>query len=230
MKKQFVVIGLGRFGVSVATTLHSMGHDVLAIDKDEKNVMNIGSQLTRVVQADATSETILKELGVADFDAAIVAIGSALESSVLSTLLLKKLGVRYIIARANDRPHGSILERIGADYVVYPERETGVRTAHGITLRDATDYMLIIQGYGIAKLPALPYLVGETLSDLGFGPKGKWEVAVLMIQRKNEVIVTPEPGEIIKPGDTLVLAGNDDKVEKLLSEAKKNNKEAEKGR
>jgi trk system potassium uptake protein len=225
MKKQFVVIGLGRFGVSISTTLQNMGHDVLAIEEDEKIVVNISSQLTRVVQADATNEAVLKQLGIADFDGAIVAIGSALENSVLSALVLKKLGVRYLIARANDQLHGSILERIGADYVVYPERETGVRTAHGITLRDAIDYMLIVHGYGISKIPALPHLVGETLSNLGFGPKGKAEAAVLMIQRKNEVLVTPEPGEIIKSGDIIVIAGNDDKVEKLLSEAKKNTKE-----
>jgi trk system potassium uptake protein len=224
VKKQYVVIGLGRFGVSIATTLHNMGHDVLAIDQDEKIITNISSQLTRVVQADATNEKVLRELGVTDFDGAILAIGSALESSVLSALVLKKLGVRYLIARANDQLHGSILERIGVDYVVYPERETGIRTAHGITLRDATDYMLVVHGYGIAKVPALPYLVGETLSDIGFGPKGKSEVAALMIQRKNEVIVTPEPGEMIKAGDVLVLAGEDDKVEKLLSDAKKNNR------
>lgn len=224
MKIQSVVIGLGRFGISIATTLQSMGHDVLAIDQDEKKVATTESQLTRVIQADATNETILKELGVADFDVAIVAMGTALESSVLCTLILKKLGVRYVIARANDQLHGSILERIGADYVVYPERETGVRTAHGITLRDATDYMLVVQGYGIAKLPALTYLVGQRLSDLGFGPKGKWEVAALLIQRKNEVIVTPDQAEVIEPGDVLILAGNDDKIEKLLSEAQKNNK------
>jgi trk system potassium uptake protein TrkA len=224
MKKQIVVVGLGRFGVSVATTLHSMGHDVLALDKDEQSVANVASQLTRAVQADATNEAILKELGIADFDVAIVAIGTAVESSVLATILLKKLGVPYIIARAENELHGSILEKIGADSVVYPEREMGVRTAHGMTLRDASDYMSVSHQYGVAKLPALPHLVGGKLSDLGFGSKGRWGVAVLLIQRKNEIIVTPRDREVIKSEDVLIVAGSDDKIEKLLSEAKKNKK------
>jgi trk/ktr system potassium uptake protein len=125
-------------------------------------------------------------------------------------------------ARANDELHGNILEKVGADIVVYPEREMGIRTAHGMTLRDVSDYMSVSHQYGVAKLPALPYLVGEKLSELAFGSKGKWEVAVLLIQRNNEVIVTPTSGEVIKPDDVLIVAGNDDKIEKLLSEVKKN--------
>ena len=221
MRKQVAVIGLGRFGISVATTLHDLGHDVLAVDDDEKKVLNVTSRLTRAVQADATNESVLKELGIADFDMAIVAMGSAIESSVLCTILLKKLGVRHIIARADDELHGSILEKIGADVVVYPEREMGIRIAHGMRLRDVSDYMLVAHGYGIARLPALPYFVGKKLSDLGFGPKGKWEVAVLLIVRKNEVMVAPDPQEIVKTNDILVMSGSDDRIERLLVEAKK---------
>jgi len=113
MKRQIVVIGLGRFGISLATTLIAEGHDVLAVDKDENRVQNIASQVTHAIQADATNESVLKELGVDNFDIAIVAMGSAIESSVLTTILLKKLGVKYVVARANDDLHGSILEKIG---------------------------------------------------------------------------------------------------------------------
>lgn len=221
MKKQVAVIGLGRFGVSVATTLQDTGHDVLAVDKDERSVQSVASRLTRAIQADATDEAILKELGIADFDVGIVAIGSAIQSSVLCTILMKKLGVRQIIARASTELHGSILEKIGADNVVFPERDMGVRTAHGMTIRNASDYMPVIHGFGITKLSASPHLSGETLSELGFGPKGKWEVAVMLIQRKNQVIVTPGSGEAVQPDDVLILAGGDDNIEKLLAEAKK---------
>ena len=221
MKKQVAVIGLGRFGVSLATTLCSIGHDVLALDRYEKKIQDISSIVTHTVQADATNETILSELGIGNFDVAIVAMGSAVESSVLCTILLKKLGVRYIIARANSELHGSILEKIGADTVVYPEREMGSRVAQVVTFTDVSDYMSVVPGYGVAKLAAPPYFVGESLSDLGFGHKGKWEVAVLLIQREKEVIVTPGQREVVKPGDMLILSGGNDKLEKLLAEARK---------
>jgi trk system potassium uptake protein TrkA len=227
MKKQIAVFGLGRFGISLATTLASEGHDVLAIDKDETKIQNVASLLTHAVQADAVNEAVLSELGIANFDIAIVAIGSAIESSVLTTILLKKLGVKYIIARANDELHGSILEKIGADHVVYAEREMGSRVAHGILLTEVSDYMTITPSYGIAKYKVAPHLVGESLDSLEIGRTGKWEVAALLIQRENEVIVTPDKAEVLQTGDIMILSGSDDKLVKMLNyfrERKNNNK------
>jgi trk system potassium uptake protein TrkA len=217
MKKQIAVIGLGRFGSSVALTLQNMGNDVLAIDRAEDCVQSISHHITHAVQADATNETILKDLGVGHFDIAIVSMGTDIKSSVLTTIILKNLGVKYIIARANDELHGSILDKIGADTVVYPEREMGARTAFNVILKDVTDYMTVVSGYGIAKLVPPEHLVGSKLSDIGFGPKGKWEVAVLLIQRENEIIVNPGQKETIKEDDILIIAGGDDKLEKLLT-------------
>jgi trk system potassium uptake protein TrkA len=225
MKKQIAVIGLGRFGISIASTLYTMGHDVLAVDRTESKIQSIAQEVTHAVQADATNETILKELGLSNFEVAIVAIGTDIKSSVLSTILLKRLGIPHVIARANDNLHGSILGKIGADVVTYPEREMGTRIAHVVTLAEVSDYMTVVPGYGVAKLAAPPYLVGEKLSDLGFGYKGKWEVAVFLIQRGDEVIVTPTASQKIEAGDILVLAGSNDKLEKLLAEARKNKKE-----
>lgn len=225
MKKQVVVIGLGRYGASVARTLHSIGHDVLAIDRDEKTVQNVAADITHVIQADGTSETVLRELGIGNFDIAIVAIGSAVEASVLSTILLKKLGVPYVIARADNALHGSILEKIGADKVVYPEQDMGARVAQVVTLSEVSYYMPLVPGYGVAKLNAPLYLLGKKLVDVGFGPKGKWEVAVVLIQREKEIIVTPGQQETIRDGDILVVAGNNDNLEKLLLEAKKHAEE-----
>ncbi len=221
MKKQIIVIGLGRFGRSIARTLHGIGHDVLAIDTDEKTVQGMAAEITHSIQADGTNENLLRELGIGNFDIAIVAIGSSVESSVLSTILLKKLGVPQVIARADNTLHGSILEKIGADRVVYPEQEMGERVAHVVTLSDVSYYMPLVHGYGVARLEAPPYLIGGRLAELGFGPKGKWEVAVLLIQREKEIIVTPSQQETIKDGDTLIVAGNNDRLEKLLGEAKK---------
>ncbi len=227
MKKQVAVIGMGRFGTSVASTLCAMGHDVLALDRSESKIQSVAQQVTHTVQADATSETVLTELGLSNFEVAIVAIGTDIKSSVLSTILLKKIGIPYVIARANDDLHGSILEKIGADAVTYPEREMGTRIARGVTLLTVSDYMSISEGYGIARLTAPDYLVEEKLSDLGFGYKGKWETAVLLILRGDEVIVTPTPGTKIESGDMLILAGNNEKLEKLLAEAKKNREKEE---
>jgi len=221
MKKQIVVIGLGRLGFSLATTLYSLGHDVLALDTDEKNVQSTASQVTRTVQADATNETILRELGIGNFDIAAVTIEGAIEKSVLSTILLKRLGVRYIIARADNELHGSILEKIGADKVIYPEREMGAGIAHVLSLGDVIDYIPVTPGYGVVKLIAPPSFVGETLSGLGFGSKGKMKVAVLLMLRKQEVIITPSDAEVVKPGDTLVVSGNWDNLEQIFAKFQK---------
>jgi trk system potassium uptake protein TrkA len=220
MKKQVAVIGLGRLGVAMATTLHSLGHDVMALDIDEKNVQSIASQITHAVQADATNETTLRELGISNFDIVIVTT-SEIESSVLTTVLLKKLGVGYIIARAENELHGSILEKIGADKVVYPEREMGIGVAHALTLGDVIDYIPVTPGYGVVKLAAPPSFVGQTLSDLGFGSKGKLKVAVLLMLRDKEVAITPSSAEIVKSGDALVVSGSWDSLEELTSKFQK---------
>jgi trk system potassium uptake protein TrkA len=219
-RKQVAVIGLGRLGVSVATTLQHLGHEVLAIELDEKKVQSMASQITHAVQADATSEAVLRELGIGNFDIAIVTT-SAIANSVLSTILLKKLGVRHVIARADSELHADILDRIGADKVVYPENEMGIMIAHVLTLGDVIDYIPVVSGYGILKLTPPSYFVGETLSGLGFGAKGEWQVAVLLIQRQKEVLLNPNYQEMVKPGDSLVVAGNVDKLEELIAKARK---------
>ena len=221
MAKQVVVIGLGRFGVGLATTLLSMGYDVLALDADEKRVQAVASHITRAVQADATDEAIMRELGVDKFDVAVVAVGSDIQNSVLATILLKKLGVRYVIARADNDLHGTILDKIGADKVVHPVREMGSRVAHGLTLTNVLDYMPVAPSYGIVKLVPPNSFVGRTLYELGLGREGKWEVGVLLIQREKEIIVTPDHMEVVRPDDIMIVSGNDDRLEELLTEARK---------
>ncbi|TSA55453.1 MAG: TrkA family potassium uptake protein [Dehalococcoidia bacterium] len=221
MKGQIAVLGIGRFGYSLANTLYEMGHDVMAMDIDEKRVDAISSHVTHAVQGDATSEAVLKELGIGDFEIVVVAMGSTIENSVLSTLLLKKLGVRYVIARAVSDLHGDILQKIGADQVVFPQRDMGRRAAHGVLLIDVLDYMSVTQRYGISLVRALPYFVGKNLDDLGFGRKGKRGVAVLLIQREKEIIIAPAEKEIVRPADMLVVAADDENLANLLSLAKK---------
>lgn len=223
MKKQIVIVGLGRFGMSLATTLSAIGHDVLALDTDDQKVQSASGKTTHTVQADATDETVLRELGIGNFDIAIVAIGSAIQDSVLATILLKRLDIPYIIARANTDLHGAILDKIGADKVVYPERQMGESVAHEAILGDVAEYMPVVPGYGIARVQAQPKFIGQTLSELGIGPKGKWGVAALIIQREKDVIVTPNQNETIRQGDIIIMAGNDDKLADFLSRARPDN-------
>ncbi|MFH1640223.1 MAG: TrkA family potassium uptake protein [Chloroflexota bacterium] len=221
MKKQILVVGLGQFGKSVASTLFNMGHEVLAIDTDERSVQAIASQITHAAQADATDEAVLRELGAGNFDLAVVTIAAEIENSVLCTILLRNLGVSHIIARANNKLHGSILERIGAEKVVYPEQEMGDRIAHEIEMGEVTDYLALGEKYSVAKVLAPPYCVEKTLLELGFGPEGKWKLAVLLIHRQNEAIISPTGDETINTGDTLIIAGDLTELDQLLAEAKK---------
>ena len=221
MKKQILIIGLGRFGVSLATALFNMGHDVLGVDEDEKRVQSVAAQITRAVQADATDESVLKGLGVSNFDVGIVTMGVTIQNSVLSTLLLKRLRVPFVVARAESDLHGSILEKIGADRVVYPERETGVRVAHELTLIDVVDYISVAPGYGVYKVITSQWLVGKTLSELDLGRGGKWDLAVLLVQRGKELVISPDLLETVRQGDVLIIAGSDERLEEFLTEARK---------
>ncbi|MFW6056259.1 MAG: potassium channel family protein [Chloroflexota bacterium] len=219
MAKQVAVIGLGRFGSSVSRALHESGQDVLAIDNDEVRIQDISQHVTQAVQADATNEGVLRELGLENFEIAVVAMGTDVESSVLCTLLLRMLGVKYIIARADHNLHGSILERIGANRVVYPEHEMGTTVAHSVRLRNVQEYLPLTPEYGVSRFRSPQYVVGRTLSEIGFGPS-KGEVAVLLIQRGDDIIISPSGNEKVEVGDALVLFGQDDVLEKLLDESK----------
>jgi trk system potassium uptake protein TrkA len=221
MARQVAVIGLGRFGSSVARALHDSGQDVLAIDRNEKKVQDASPNVTQAVQADATSEAVLRELGLDDFEVAVVAMGSDIENSVLCTLLLRMLGVKYIIARADHALHGAILERIGANRVVYPEHETGLTVAHSVRLRSVQEYMPLTAAYGVSRLRSPQYLVGHTLEELGLGPSGKRQVAVLLIQRGGDFLISPSAKEKVQVGDALVLCGPDDALESLLEGVRK---------
>jgi trk system potassium uptake protein len=221
MKKQILVAGMGRFGLAIASTLHDLGHEVLAVDNDEKEVQAAARLVTHAVQADMTSEDTLRELGAKNFDVAIVAIGTGVESSVLSTLLLKSIGIPYVVARANNTLHGRILERIGADRVVYPEQDMAYSIAHEVTMAEVSEYMPVAAGYGVSKLAAPEYIVGARLSDIGFDKRERLGLATLLIRRGEEVIVFPDPEETVQTGDILIIGGEADNLERLLTEAKR---------
>jgi len=211
--KQFAVIGLGRFGASVATTLHKMGYEVLAIDMDEERVQEFSNEVTHVVQADTTDEDSLKALGIRNFDVVIVAIGADIQANILTTLQLKELGVPHIVAKANSRLHGKMLEKLGADRVVYPERDMGQRVAHNLVSSSVMDYIELSPDLNIMEISVPQTLVGKTLA--GTDLRAKHGINVVAIKRGDDIIVPPRPSEKIMAEDVLVVVGNIKSIQRL---------------
>jgi trk system potassium uptake protein TrkA len=218
MKRQVIVIGLGRFGSAVTRKLYNLGHDVLAMDKDEVRVQEVMGQTTHALSGDATNEHVLRELGVVDYDAAIVAIGLDIMSSVMTSVLLKTLGVPYVVSRAHNELHANTLERIGVDKVVEVESEMGVRLAHSLFNPNVTEYLELTPRVGVSKLRVPDRFLNMTLKEVGFSdPRDKNGLSLLAIQRGDHVNLHPEQGDKFKRGDWLLLAGRDDLVERLES-------------
>ena len=221
MGKQVAVIGLGRLGTSLAIILHDAGYEVLAIDKHIDPVESLGPKVTHAVRADATNESALQKLGINSYDVAVVSVGASIQDSVMITILLKKMGVRYIVARADNELHGEILASIGADKIIFPERDTAVRTGPILTMQGVVDFIPLANGSGIVKAKATPYFIGKTLGDIGFGTGAKSGVVVLMIQRGKEGIINPNIDEVVSHIDVLIMAGNNSDIEKLMEKAEK---------
>tara|TARA_B100001750_G_scaffold228943_1_gene223865 strand:- start:804 stop:1505 length:702 start_codon:yes stop_codon:yes gene_type:complete len=215
-KRQVVVIGLGRFGSSVARSLYNLGHDVLAIDTDEDRVQSIMGQVTYPVTGNGTNETVLRELGIPDYDAAVVAVGTDLVASVMSCVLLKTMNLPYIVARAHDELHGNTLERIGVDKVIQAESEMGVRIGHALFNPNLQEYLQLAPNYGFSRLKVPKEWVGQTLKELGFsGPRGKQGLAVLAVKRAKDITLNPDNDERLRDGDILIMAGRDEQIESL---------------
>lgn len=211
--KQFVVIGLGRFGSSVAETLSKNGYDVLAIDNDAERIQSIASSVTHAVEADATDEEALKTLGVRNFDVAVVSIGDNISANILSTLILKELNVPYVIVKAPDTLHGKVLTKVGADRVVYPERDMGSRIAHNFISSNVLDHIEFASEYGVIEIIAANKMIGKTLEELKF--RAEYNVNVMAIKRGEELHISPGAGDKILEGDRLVLMGKNESLDKI---------------
>jgi trk system potassium uptake protein TrkA len=211
--KSYLVIGLGRFGASVARTLNKLGQEVLAVDSDEERVKYISADVTHAIQADTTDANLLKSIGARNFDVAIVAIGENSQANIMTTLLLKELGVPYVVAKALNKLQGRVLEKVGADRVVYPERDMGKRVAHNLVSNNL-DYMQLAQGYRIEELRAPDKFAGKNLKDLNL--RNKYGVTVLLIRHENgDLIASPAGDAVIEAGDFLVVLGKDEMLDRL---------------
>lgn len=211
--KQFAVIGLGRFGRSVALTLNSIGYDVLAIDASETEVQSIAHEVTHAVQVDARDEEALKALGIRNFDVVIVAIGEDIQSNILVTAILKDLGVKYVLAKAKDNMHGKVLEKIGADKVVYPEKDMGVRVAHHLVTPNILDFIELSPEYSIVEVSAPQEYVGKSLGKLNL--RAQLGMSVIAIKKKDEIIAGPGASSVIEENDILVFIGTNEALGRL---------------
>jgi trk system potassium uptake protein TrkA len=209
---EYVVIGLGTFGRALALEMQTIGNEVVGIDVSRPTIQALSGSIRQVIEADSTSEETLRELGVANLDAAVVAIRDA-EPSIMTTLLLKKLGVKWVVARANSDLHEEILKLVGANRVVFPEREMAVRLAHEIGVPESVDYLSISTDTGISKLTVPAHLVGQTHSEADI--EGRFKVRIIAIIRRDRVLFGASVSERFEARDVLIVAGKDDDLMEL---------------
>jgi trk system potassium uptake protein TrkA len=214
-KKEYLVIGLGRFGSSVARQLEENGCSVLAVDMNEKKAKQIADDVTLSMCVDITNEDSLAELGVRNFDGAIIAIGENLEASVLATMWAKEQGVPQVIAKAYDEMQGKILTKIGADEIVYPERETGMHLANKLAFNNLVDTIELTSDYSIMDIPVPEDWIGKNLKELKL--REKYRVNVIALKRQGEMTMMPSADKPALKGDVFVLMGTNDTLKKLTN-------------
>lgn len=207
-----VVIGLGRFGSSLALELEASGTEVLGIDADERIVQAFSGRLTHVVRADSTSEEVLRQLAVPDFERAVVGIGSNIEASLLTTSLLKGFGTSIVWAKAISEAHGRILDQLGVDHVVSPEHEMGRRVAHLVRGR-MLDYLEFDPGFAMVRTSAPDFLLGIPLNDTDV--RSKHGVTVVAVKRAGEEFTYATPETVLREGDSVIVSGATKVVEKF---------------
>jgi trk system potassium uptake protein len=207
MKKEFAVIGLGRFGGSICRELCLQGMDVLAIDVNPDRVNEFKDIASHAVIADTTDENVLRDLGIRNFDHVIVAIGDNIQNSILTTLMLKELGIKKITVKAQNEHHEKILKKIGADFVVHPERDMGKKIAHNLMSSNVLDYLELSDEHSVMEIQAGEKMAGKTLIDLDI--RAKYGCNVVAIKKGKNVDISPSPREVIQRGDILIVIGAD---------------------
>lgn len=211
--RQFIVLGLGRFGRSVAEELFQSGADVLAVDSDPNLVDEIQNRVTHAIQADATDPEALQQLGVQDFDVAVVTIGTDLKASSVATMLLKDMGVPSIIAKAQDEMHGRMLQKLGADRIIYAERDMGRRVAHSLLSGNILDYIEVSDDFALVEISPLSAWINRSLGELNL--RKKPGINVIAIHSGGEVRVSLSPETVIRAGDRLLVVGEQAALNRL---------------
>ncbi|MBA4537899.1 TrkA family potassium uptake protein [Bacillus aquiflavi] len=213
MKKEFAVIGLGRFGGSICRSLTELGMEVMAIDNNEERVNEFSMIATHAVVGNTTDETVLKSLGIRNFEHVIVAIGDDIQASILTTLILKELGVKHITVKAQNDYHEKVLRKIGADHVVHPERDMGRRIAQNIVSNNVLDYLELSDEHSIVEIVASEKIIGKSIVDLDI--RAKFGVNIVAIKRNKDIIVSPIANEVIHANDILIVIGADSDINRF---------------
>ncbi len=212
-KKQYIIFGIGRFGSALAKKLVELGHEVLAVDSQEERVNAIAPYVTNAMQIATNDEEAMRSLGIRNFDAAIVAIGDDLHHSILMTIMCKEMGAPYLIAKASDAMHAKVLSRLGADRVVFPERDMGERLAHSIVNPHVLDLVNLKGDYVIVNINCPSEWTGKSLRDIGV--RRKYGVSVLAVYRGDDILMDFESGATLKESDNLMVLGHKDNVERV---------------
>ncbi|MCA0753741.1 TrkA family potassium uptake protein [Paenibacillus sp. N4] len=214
-KQQYAVIGLGRFGSSVANELINLGYEVLGIDRNEKIIEEAGERLTHSIIGDTTDEEVLKAIGIRNFDCVIVAIGDDIEASIMTTILLKDLGVPKVVAKALSELHGKVLHKMGVDRIIFPEREMGARVANQIVSPNLLDYIELSKDYTIAELSATKKIAGRSLKDLD--TRARHGCSIVAINNKHDIVIAPTADSVIEEGNIMVVIGTNEQIDKFES-------------
>lgn len=209
--KSYIVIGLGRFGQTLARQLCMLGAEVLAMDVRSDLVQQVAEDVTHAVVGDAQDKEVLRALGARDFDCAIIAIGSDLAASVLTTMNLKELEVPYIICKAHDETHRRVLEKLGVDRVIIPEQENAQRLARSLNSHNVLDYIELSEDYGILEVPAPKSWIGKTLKELNV--RAKLGVNIIAVESESKTNVSPSADYQILEGDIMVVLGDNYSLE-----------------
>lgn len=212
--KTFVVIGLGRFGSAVATELSSLGHEVLAVDEREDHVQRVAEKVTHAVTGDARDPSVLRALGVRNYDCAVVAVGDDIGNSALITLNLKEIGVKRVICKAQSHVHRKVLEKIGADLVVFPEQEMALSLARRLINGDIVNFIELSNEYSIVERTLPERWVGKSIVDLNI--RAKWKLTVIAVRRGDAMTIAPGGDFVFQsPEDCLVVLGRNSDIERL---------------
>jgi trk system potassium uptake protein TrkA len=212
-QKQYAVIGMGRFGTSIAKSLYDLGYEVLALDSNEQRMQEVSAMVTHAVQADSTDEEALRALGIRNFDVVVVAIGEDIQSSILTTLILKDMGVPLLVVKARNELHGKVLKKIGADKVVFPERDMGLRVAHHLVSPNILDFIELSDDYSIVELKASSTMIGKNLRELDI--RAKYGCNVMALKTGLKMNISPNAEDTIKEDDILVVVGQNNQLRVL---------------
>ena len=212
-KKQYIVFGLGRFGRAIAETLCKDGEEVLGVDRRMDLVEDMRDVLTHAVQMDAMDRDALEALGVQDFDAAFVTMGSDIRASGTIVMSLKELGAKRIIAKAHDEFHGRMLEKLGADQVLFPERDMGRRVAHTLVSGNIIDFLELSSEYSMVEIRPKSEWIGRTLQELSM--RSRLGINVVAIRSGEKLNAMPKPGDVLREEDVLLAVVSEETLRKL---------------